>query len=326
MKVNIKVSPLVSVVVPVFNVAPYLPEALDSLINQTYRNLEILIIDDGSNDGSEIICDEYEARDSRIRVFHQDNKGLSAARNVGLDNMTGEITAFLDPDDVMYPQMIETALNVMVEKRTRVVAFGAVWYHNGKTVSAPEDGYYDNNDTLLNFYTRHGIAAAIWTKVFEASLFENIRFREGHNYADAEVFFRILDKCKTLYAIHVPLFRYRKRSFSITATHSLENRLDALKQCFWVAEYAKSMNVDGDIIIKFETQSIKSSLGGFNALYDNHSEQSELAKQFFKFEILKRAEKISYEHFLVKMATKAFLFSPSLFVFLYRVIHAAKII
>ena len=90
---------LVSVIIPVFNVRPYLEEALDSVIHQSYENLEIIIINDGSNDGSGEICDEYAVKDKRIRVIHQENRGLSAARNAGLDCMTGDYVAFLDPDD-----------------------------------------------------------------------------------------------------------------------------------------------------------------------------------------------------------------------------------
>ena len=88
-------NPLVSVIIPVYNVELYLREALDSVINQTYRNLEILVIDDGSTDGSGTICDEYAMKDKRIRVIHQNNRGLSNARNVGLDRMNGDAIAFL---------------------------------------------------------------------------------------------------------------------------------------------------------------------------------------------------------------------------------------
>ncbi len=94
--------PLVSVIVPVYNVLPYLQEALDSLIGQTYRELEIILIDDGSTDGSGDVCDEYAERDQRINVIHQENKGLSAARNVGLDEANGDYIAFLDPDDAFH--------------------------------------------------------------------------------------------------------------------------------------------------------------------------------------------------------------------------------
>ena len=312
---------LVSVIVPVYNVVPYLREALDSLIHQTYRNLEILIIDDGSNDGSERICEEYQRRDLRVRVFHQENRGLSAARNVGLDHVNGEIVVFLDPDDVMFPDMIETVLRTMTEKQVHMVAFGTIWYHNEKTVSAPADGYYGRKDALRSYVTKSGIPGAIWTKAFETALFKNIRFREGHNYADVAVFFRILDKCKTLYAFHSPLISYRKRPSSITATNSLDNRIDALEQNLWVTEYAKSL-ADGDIndvIDKLNTTNIKIMLVEFFKLYYDLSEQSENAKQLFKIEIAKRAGKIPYSQFLVKFATTIFLLSPELFVYLYRI-------
>ena len=89
----------VSVIIPVYNVEPYIVEALESVIHQTYENLEILVIDDGSTDGSGVICDNYAGKDARICVIHQENKGLSSARNAGLDRMTGDAVAFLDSDD-----------------------------------------------------------------------------------------------------------------------------------------------------------------------------------------------------------------------------------
>lgn len=94
-------------------VSPYLPEALDSVIHQTYKNLEIIIIDDGSTDGSGRICDEYAGKDCRIRLIHQENKGLSAARNAGLNIMTGDVIAFLDSDDAYHPEYIEIMLAAM---------------------------------------------------------------------------------------------------------------------------------------------------------------------------------------------------------------------
>lgn len=319
--------PLVTVIVPVYNVAPYLREALDSLINQTYRNLEILLIDDGSDDGSEFICDEYQRKDQRIIVYHQDNKGLSAARNSGLNHMTGDVVAFLDPDDVMFPNMIETALRTMKEKAVRLVAFGAVWFHNGEFVSSPEGGYYDRKDALINFNTKQGIAGAIWTKMVESSLFQNIRFREGHNYADAEVFFRILDKCKTLYVIHEPLFRYRKRGNSITATNTPANRLDAVEQILWLTKYAKSVNTDGSLnkeVERLEILSVKVMLISFYNLYDDSSGESKTVKRFYKAEIGQREKRIPYNQISVRLAAKFFCISPKLFMFLYKSFKTIK--
>ena len=129
-------TPLVSVIIPVYNVAPYLREALDSVIYQTYTNLEILVIDDGSTDGSGAICDEYARRDSRIRVVHQENKGLSTARNIGLDMMTGDIVAFLDSDDAFDHRMVEVMLNEMHHADIAVCGFSV---HRGMMRMHPKE-------------------------------------------------------------------------------------------------------------------------------------------------------------------------------------------
>lgn len=112
---------LVSVIVPVYNVAPYLEDALNSVLDQTYEHLEIIIIDDGSTDGSGEICDEYRKRDNRIHVVHQENKGLSAARNAGLDHMSGAFVAFLDLDDLYHPEFIRTTLQALERRYLRAV-------------------------------------------------------------------------------------------------------------------------------------------------------------------------------------------------------------
>lgn len=96
---------MISIIVPVYNVEPYLRKCLDSILDQTYRDLEILIIDDGSTDGSGAICDEYAGKDDRIKVFHTENKGLSAARNLGLDNATADWIGFVDSDDWIVNQI-----------------------------------------------------------------------------------------------------------------------------------------------------------------------------------------------------------------------------
>lgn len=113
---NCVVAPLVSVIVPVYNVEKYLPRCLDSLVNQTYENLEILLVDDGSADSSGEICDAYAAKDNRIRVFHIPNGGVSNARNLALDNMAGEYVTFVDSDDWLNDEWVKIAIDDMCAK------------------------------------------------------------------------------------------------------------------------------------------------------------------------------------------------------------------
>ena len=117
---------MISVIVPVYNVEPYLRKCLDSILAQTYRNLEILVIDDGSTDGSGRICDEYAGRDERIKVFHTENHGLSCARNLGLDNANGEWIGFVDSDDWIEPDMYEVLLPWAGKTATADVECGVV--------------------------------------------------------------------------------------------------------------------------------------------------------------------------------------------------------
>ncbi len=120
---------LVSVIIPVYNVRLYLREALDSVLAQTYRNLEILVVDDGSDDRSEAICDEYAEKDARIAVIHQKNKGLSGARNTGLDIVRGDFIAFLDSDDAYCPNMLRMMVDVAQQSGTDLVECNFGIYH-----------------------------------------------------------------------------------------------------------------------------------------------------------------------------------------------------
>lgn len=112
---------LVSIIVPVYNVKPFLTESLDSVVHQTYTNLEIIVVDDGSTDGSETICDEYARIDKRVRVIHQDNHGLSTARNVGINLASGDTIVFLDSDDAFRPDFVKIMLSEMIREEADLV-------------------------------------------------------------------------------------------------------------------------------------------------------------------------------------------------------------
>ena len=228
--------PLVSVIVPVYNVYPYLHEAIDSVINQTYTNLEIILIDDGSTDGSGEICDKYAERDSRIRVIHQDNKGLSAARNIGLENMTGEVLAFLDPDDAFQYSFIEKTLAALQnEDADMVLCKYDIQYTTAhmKTTSSKKTqpliapGVFDRNEVLSSLVNCK-INVSVWNKLYRRKLWNSIRFHEGHLCEDHEAIFKICSLCEKICVLPDSLYNHRKRPGSITAVHSLNNLNDAL--------------------------------------------------------------------------------------------------
>lgn len=173
----------ISVIIPVYNVELYIRKCLDSVIFQTYRNLEIIIIDDGSKDNSRTICNEYAEKDSRIFVIHQDNAGLAAARNAGLDRASGEWIAFLDSDDWIEPEMYETLFHLALANnadiascKTRIVTLEgnikALSDDNSITILEPEE-------MIAGLLTQQKVRFEVWNKLWRRSLIGDIRFKVG---------------------------------------------------------------------------------------------------------------------------------------------------
>ena len=226
---------LVSVIIPVFNVHPYLTEALDSVLNQTYYKMEIIIIDDGSSDGSGEICDEYAKKDNRIKVVHQENRGLSSARNIGLDIMTGNLVAFLDPDDVLHPCFVEDMLlTLQRENADLAVCNYSVFYSLGsmeKTDSGNRNrllakpGLY-NRTQILHILVEHRLNYSVWNKLYRRKLWNGIRFPVGHVYEDIDTTFKVLYHTRKTVVLDETLYLYRKRRGSIANTRTPNNTRD----------------------------------------------------------------------------------------------------
>ena len=239
---------LVSVIIPVYNVAQYLQEALDSIIHQTYPNIEIIIIDDGSTDGSGEICDEYAGRDSRIRVIHQENKGLSAARNAGLDTMGGDMVAFLDPDDAYCPEFIEAMTDSMIRENADMAVCKYTIYRT--TEYMPEAGTEKPKPTIQpGTYKRNGALRAladrqlnhsVWNKIYRRNIWDGIRFPEGHVFEDINVTFQLIDRCQRMYVLDQPQYKYRKRPGSICSIKSPESTADFFAAFFSFEEYIRT--------------------------------------------------------------------------------------
>ena len=176
-------TPLISIIIPVYKVEPFLRECLDSIVSQTYQNLEIILVDDGSTDGSGAICDEYAARDGRIIVIHQENQGISGARNAGLDIASGDYVLFVDSDDRIEPFTCECALKAAIGQQADLVSFGyKVIYESGKSreVVAPASGIQDKRQVMQELVWQRGnFRDSAWNKLFARKLFDDIRFPEG---------------------------------------------------------------------------------------------------------------------------------------------------
>lgn len=220
-------TPLISVIIPVYNVEDYLDPCLASIVAQTYSNLEIIVVDDGSTDGSGAIGDRWAERDSRIRVIHQDNGGLSAARNTGLDAMSGKLVIMVDSDDVLHPEAIKILLTTLQEYNADVVIpefksfYGNDVEWSETTQSGRNPRHYDGQGTLMAIYYQHDLSNSSCGRLFDASLFDGgVRFPDGQYYEDLAIVYPLYQHCKHAVKIDDMLYGYRQRANSILGQFS----------------------------------------------------------------------------------------------------------
>ncbi len=228
--------PLISVIVPVYNVEEYLPRCLDSIINQTYTNLEILLIDDGATDNSGKICDEYAQKDKRIRVFHKPNGGQASARNLALDNATGEYVAFVDSDDYIEEEMFDKCIPSLVQAKADILIYG--YYMDYPTRSIPshvleEEKIIQGGENLLREYLSTDIISGLlWNKIYRRALWENIRMPLYRASEDNATCYKVMDKAQTTLVFPKRYYHYIQRSTSTEHDIKIENHF----VCIAVAE------------------------------------------------------------------------------------------
>lgn len=233
----------ISVVVPIYNVEKQLPRCLDSLLCQTYGDFELVLVDDGSPDGCGKICDEYAARDSRIRVIHRENGGLSAARNSGIDAAQGEYLAFVDSDDYVAADYLEFMLDLMLDNNADIAACGAAAvYPGGKTDVSNTDSVLrvmDSRQALERMCYNDGFYVTAWDKLYRRSLFDTVRFPEGKVFEDTGTTYKLVHKSKVIAACCEPKYYYviSNDSRSITTSGFNMSKLDYVEMADEMAEF-----------------------------------------------------------------------------------------
>ena len=226
-------TPLVSVIVPVFNVEKYIDRCIESLVNQTYPNIEILLIDDGSTDSSGRICDTWGGRDERIRVFHKENGGLSDARNYAINRVRGQYITCVDSDDAVHPSYVKTLVDVR-SKATGKVIVGCAHIIKSETkerVSAHVSEslkYYPEREALKSALYHKVVDVSAWGKLYEVDLFKDIRYPKGKLFEDVYIFADLLNKCDGYIFINKPLYYYYKRKTSIVGSEWNHSKLDLI--------------------------------------------------------------------------------------------------
>lgn len=295
-------NPLISVIVPIYNVENFLDECIKSIANQSYKNLEIILVDDGSTDNSSQICDAWKQTDDRVRVIHKENGGSSSSRNEGLNIAKGDYIGFVDSDDYISEFMFEELLNGLIKSDSkisycniyRVSANGSSWLMNPVT-----------NEKKLNVYqTIDGIFygdidTSVCTKLFEKSLFEEIRFPEGETNEEFSILLPIIDKAGGLYYTGKGLYYYRIRSGSVTNVSYMDEKHSDVVYKNLNLIHKQMLNLNLPCEKSFSHFSVMCAYSRTLAMEKKYTLLSDKVKKDYNI-----YKKIMYKHFFVFMFSK----------------------
>lgn len=225
--------PLISIIVPVYNVEIYLERCIDSILSQTYENLEVILIDDGSTDASGRICDAYKEQDSRVIVIHQKNGGLSFARNTGIEAASGEFISCIDSDDFVAPDFVKTLYhNIEAEDADISVCNFNYYYEDGSIKSHGSDKMYKvcAPDEAIELIGRaRDFTASAWGKLYRKKLFKEVCYPVGKLCEDQFVIYKLIMQCTKIVFDTSALYHYLIRSGSIMTSANPKKMLDAVE-------------------------------------------------------------------------------------------------
>lgn len=225
----------ISIIVPVYNVQDYLEFCIESILNQTFKNFELILVDDGSTDLSGKICDIYKEKDNRIKVIHKPNGGQSSARNAGIDVATGKYIGFVDSDDSIHPKMYEVLYNLIKKYKSDISGCN---YKRTYDISSKEHENLNldeviemsNIESIEKLYDKDlGVKLVVpWNKLYNKRLFDNIRYKVGRIHEDEFIAHRILYNCKKITYVDNELYYYLQREGSIMSKKTYKRKVDAL--------------------------------------------------------------------------------------------------
>ncbi len=311
---------LISVIIPVYNVEEYINECVDSVINQTYKNLEIILVDDGSTDNSSKICDEYAKLDKRIKSIHQQNQGAAEARNNGLKVSKGKYIAFIDSDDYVSNDFIYSLYNNLIKNKADISACGYCEYYNNGKINYKNfrniKRKYNKMEALIFLNVLGYFDVGPWNKLYKKELFDKYKFPKNKIAEDWRIMFKIIDQIDYLYYDSAEKYFYRYREGSVTRTKKI--KYDGIEAAEETIQYFKSKNYTG--ILKYAYTSL---LFAYIGVYNQFMKIDDVAgaKSIFK-DSKKVSKKITYQY--IKPIKKIQLFIFIHFNWLYRIIIKLK--
>jgi glycosyltransferase involved in cell wall biosynthesis len=224
--------PLISVILPIYNIKSYLEKCMESLFAQTYKHLEIIMVDDGSTDGSEKLCDEYLAKDNRVRVFHKKNGGLSDARNYGIERSDGEYITCVDPDDFVDKDYVEYLYHLLNKFGCKMsICQHRVVFESGKIEEKGFSGaeVLSNKRCIERMLYHDVVDTSAWAKLYHKSLFDTVQYPVGKLFEDIATTYKLMLQCDKIAVGYQSKYNYIIRSNSIVNAKFNPKKLDLLE-------------------------------------------------------------------------------------------------
>lgn len=263
---------LISIIVPVYNVEMYLEECVNSIINQTYKKLEIILVDDGSTDNSSKICDNFAEKDNRIKVIHKENGGLSDARNAGIEIANGKFIQFIDSDDYIDLDMIELLYNNAKKYNADI----SMCSHYILAEECTPEGtntltVYNRVEVLKEVLLDEKVRSYAWNKLFASKLFKEIRFPKGKVFEDILTIPKLFEKANTIVLDDVSKYYYRQRKGSILHIQTKELRLAYINSALEIMNFIREKEPSLDEYCAYNIAHITiktfNDIGLFNMYY-----------------------------------------------------------
>lgn len=252
--------PKISIIVPVFNVEKYIHDCIESILNQSFKDFELILVNDGSSDRSGDICDEYSKKDKRIAVIHKENGGQSSARNRGIDIAKGEYVGFIDSDDWIEPDMYKILYEKAIEINADISACNIVEYQKDSSKRFfcldKTDRIFDRNAAINEIYLNERLTFSPCNKLYKLELFKGLRFKEGYILEDMDFAYKIIHHSNKIFYTGQALYNYRYNDNSTLRKTFSKKRLDEYQvrkdmYTFYLENYPNQANeVYAELVLK----------------------------------------------------------------------------
>ncbi len=317
---------LISVVVPIYNVEKYLNRCIDSILSQEYENIEIILVNDGSTDNSGKICDDYIKKDSRIKVIHKENGGLSDARNFGMEKAMGEYIAFIDSDDYIRKDYISTLYNMCITNKAEIAQCSFERITDSQTTNEIKVEKTIENMTgieaIKNIFKEKYVEYTVaWNKLYKKSLFENIKYPKGKLHEDEATTYKLFYEAKKVSVTNEKLYYYYIRQNSITNEKFTLKKLDYIYELEEQLKFFKDRNEEDIYLEVYYRYSRSLLLFYFKCKTIENSEQiqNELYSKFKEsVKFLKKRKEISIKRKLILQFGLKF---PNLYIKFLKIIY-----